>query len=292
MTEHDAMSFHFGKLPPATDPTSCKLPSAVYQESFLKQLRKHRWRYNPLRKRIIRSILHKNVDASIAVSEALKQALEENDIRIHAVIHNGINVSEWIYPTNLDSFKKKHGLKNRIIFFGGRISESKGAIQIIEALPQICKVCPDVQLLIAGKHNTSVEQMMTLAARLGVDKNIVFVGWLNGAKLACAYYSSRVVVVPSIYLDPFPTVNLEAFATAKPVVATCFGGASEVVEDGVSGYVVNPLDTVELSAKIANLLMDEEKANRFGVAGHERVIRDFTLEKQARAYIKLFTELG
>ena len=290
MTEHDAMSFHFGKLPSALSSVSNELPTEAHRESIIRQLRMHKWRYNPLRTPIIQYILRKTVHATVAVSAALSRALEDNGIRVHSVIHNGIAVSEW-GSLDVDTFVKKHHLGDRVIFFGGRLSEPKGAIQMIEAMPAICNTAPSAQLLVAGKQDAFAERMVKHAARLGVEKSLVFTGWITGDELKSAYLASRVVVAPSIYLDPFPTVNLEAFATLRPVVATCFGGSREVVEDGVSGYVVNPLDVEALSAKVADLLTDEEKAKRFGVAGHERVARDFTLEEQARAYEKLFTEL-
>ncbi len=291
MTEHDAMSFHFGKLPSVTDPAASELPAHTLRESFIRQLYLHKWRFNPLRTLLAQYILRKTVHATVAVSDALARALEINGIRVHSVIHNGIHVSEWTKPTDVDVFKRKHHLRDHVLFFGGRLSEPKGAIQMIEAMTVICGTVPDAQLLVAGKKDAFAERMVKHAVRLGVEKNIVFTGWITGAELTSAYHASRVVVAPSVYLDPFPTVNLEAFAVGRSVVATCFGGSREVVEDGVSGYVVNPLDTEALSAKVTDLLADEEKAKQFGVAGHERVTHSFTLEGQARAYEKLFTNL-
>lgn len=290
MTEHDAMSFHFGKLPSALSSVSNELPTEAHRESIVRQLRMHKWRYNPLRTPIIRYILRKTVHATVAVSVALSRALEDNGIRVRSVIHNGIAVSEW-GSLDVDTFVKKHHLGDRVIFFGGRLSEPKGAIQMIEAMPAICNTVSSAQLLVAGKQDAFAERMVKHATELGVEKSLVFTGWITGDELRSAYLASRVVVAPSIYLDPFPTVNLEAFAVGRPVVATCFGGSREVVEDSVSGYVVNPLDVEVLSAKVADLLIDEEKAKRFGVAGYERVTTDFTLEGQARAYEKLFAEL-
>lgn len=292
MTEHDAMSFHFGKLPSATNPASNELPVEAHRESLVRQLRMHKWRYNPLRTPIIRYILRKTVHATVAVSAALARALEDNGIRVRSVIHNGIDVSEWGRPAGVEVFANKTRLGDRVIFFGGRLSEPKGGTQMVEALPAICNAVRGAQLLVAGKQDAFAERMVRHAARLGVEKSLVFTGWITGNELKSAYHASRVVVTPSTYLDPFPTVNLEAYAAGKPVVATCFGGSREVVEDGVSGYVVNPLNVEALSAKVADLLMDEEKAKRFGAAGHERVVRDFTLTGQARAYEELFGELG
>jgi len=52
--------------------------------------------------------------------------------------------------------------------------------------------------------------------------SIILTGWIEEDELKSAYYSSDVVVTPSIYLDPFPTVNLETMACKKPIIGTCF----------------------------------------------------------------------
>ncbi len=98
------------------------------------------------------------------------------------------------------------------------------------------------------------------------------------------------VVVPSVYLDPFPTVNLEALACHKSVVATCFGGSPEVIQDGVNGYIVNPLDTEILAAKIADLLLDKQKNQKFGQDGYNLISKEFSLEHQTAQYEQLFSK--
>ena len=79
-------------------------------------------------------------------------------------------------------------------------------------------------------------------------------------------------------------MNLEAFACKKPVVATCFGGSRELVEDGISGFIVNPYDVPSLAGRFRELLGDREKRARFGAAGYEKVVAEFTLGKQAELF--------
>lgn len=291
MTEHDSMSFHFGKLVSMTDPALQELPESSYREPLLQQLRMHRWRFNPLRSVFVCRVIRKSVDATVAVSDALKRALEYNAIPVRAVIHNGIDVSQWGRPDSIMEFKRTHGLMDKVVCFGGRLSEPKGGLQAVKALSIVRRSIPDAQLLVAGKRDTFAERMSVYAQQLGVGDALVFAGWLSGSDLVAAYHGSKVVIVPSVYLDPFPTVNLEAFASKKPVVASCFGGSKEVVEDGVSGYTVNPLDVEMFASKLSELLLDSGKAEQFGLAGYERVVREFTLDKQANEYEKLFAEL-
>ncbi|MHB1162293.1 MAG: glycosyltransferase, partial [Chloroflexota bacterium] len=67
----------------------------------------------------------------------------------------------------------------------------------------------------------------------------------------------------------------------KPVITTVFGGPSEVVTDGVTGYVLDPRNVELLSARLLELLSDEAKATAMGEAGYRRVVENFTVSHQA-----------
>ena len=92
--------------------------------------------------------------------------------------------------------------------------------------------------------------------------------------------------VPSICFDSFPTINLEAFACKKPVIATCFGGSKEIIEDDVNGYIVNPYNIKNLARKITDLLQNPDKAKNFGESGYKKILKEFTLGKN---YEKTFS---
>ena len=99
---------------------------------------------------------------------------------------------------------------------------------------------------------------------------------------------SKMVVVLSLYLDPFPTVNLEAMASGKPIVGTCFGGTPEAVANNETGYIVNPYDEKELAAKIIDLLKNPEKAKLFGTNGRHRVEKFFSLDQQVQKTLEWY----
>lgn len=100
-----------------------------------------------------------------------------------------------------------------------------------------------------------------------------------------AYVVSDVVLVPSICFDALPRVVLEASASGKPVISTPYGGAKEVIEDGVTGYIVNPFDTEEVVRKIVGLLLDGEKAKHFGEAGRERIKTKFNIDNKIAEFL-------
>lgn len=159
----------------------------------------------------------------------------------------------------------------------------KGSIHVVRALKLVIEQVPDARLMVIGQSvGKSCQEMLEEARKLGVEQRIVFTGWITGEELKKAYYLADVVVTPAIYPVPFPTVNLEAMACKKPLVVTCFGGSPELVQDGISGYVVNPYDVKVMAEKIIYLLKNPEVAKRMGLAGYQRVQENFSLEKQVQ----------
>ena len=294
LTCHDVLSFNFTKLTDFINPSDLSIPKTFnYRVSPWRQLKKNRFRYNPFRNLFIRRVLRNSVNQVVAVSDALKQALNDNGIGNVRVIHNGIDVSEWEEEAaNVLEFKKKHDVGDAAILYGGRLSDVKGGAKIIEALAQISRSVPSAQLLVVGQKDAYSERMLEYAKTLGVGDNIIFTGWVSGRALHCAYHVSSVVAVPSLCFDSLPTMILEGMACRKPVVSTCFGGSREAVEDGTTGYIVNPYDVKMMAGKIEELLRDKEKNNRFGNAGYERVLRDFSLKKQTEEYEQVFSAVS
>jgi len=263
LTARDAMLFNYGKLA-----TKQYLEHFDPKTSCLDLLKQAKKRYNPFRNIIIRHYL-KSVDKIFAISYSLKEALNQNGIGNVEVIYNGIDVADWqISQIRVEEFKKKYKMAGKkIIFCAGRTSALKGLEQINQVMAKVKEEIPAAVLLIAGREG---------------------IGWLEREELKAAYFASDIVVIPSIYLDPFNRTNIEAMACKKPVVGTKYGGTPEIVQDGVTGFVVNPFDVELMAAKIIDLLKNPQQAGGFGEAGYQRVRENFNLEKQADKYLDWF----
>jgi len=290
LTAHDVQLFHYGKLTEFINPHDLSCPAKFnYKISAWKQFKRYGKTYNPLRNIIIRYYL-KYADKIFSVSNALREALNQNGINNVSVIHNGIDADEWQSDKNsVDEFKNKYSLAGRkIVLFGGRLSETKGGREIVLAMGEVIKKVPDANLLVLGKVDGYAEQMIDLSVKLGIRDNLVFTGWLNGDSLKSAFNACDMAVVPSVCFDSFPTINLEAMACRKPVIATCFGGSREAVLDRETGYIVNPYDTDNLTSKIIYLLKNPTKAQIFGQAGYERVKSKFNLDRMVSDYLSFY----
>jgi len=292
LTAHDVMSFHYGKLTEFVNPKILSCSNEFnYKINWWQRMRKAGKRYNPFREIIIRHYLG-YVNKIFAVSNALKKALNQNGIGNVEVIHNGIDIEEWqIENSLLRIFKEKYGLKNnKIVLFGGRLSEAKGGKQIIRAMAEVVKDVPEAVLLILGNKKRYREKMLDLARKSGIENKIVFTGWVSGGDLKAAYNASDVVATPSVYLDPFPTINLEAMACGKSVVGTCFGGTPEIVQGGVTGYIANPFDVIDFSRKIIFLLKDGIKSEEVGKRARQSVKDNFSLKNQVKKILAVFNK--
>lgn len=287
LTVHDLMLVHYGKF--ISGDKICPAKFSDYKITVLGQIKEARKRYNPFRNVIIRHCL-KYVDKIFSVSESLKEFLEANKIKNIAVVNNGVNVENYVVSQEMtDKFKEERQLaRNKIIFFAGKFSKAKGGEAILKMFEKIKNDIPEAILIIAGKQDKNSEKLLAQSAELGIGENIKNLGWLDKESLKLAYGAADLVIMPSICFETFGMVCLEAMASKKPVIASCLGGMREVVEDGKTGYIINPYDAENFSRKVADLLNDSEKAKRFGMGGYKRAREGFSLQEQAIETIEYY----
>ena len=286
---HDAMPFAYGKLPASFSPDcpahyeagDCRLPRGY-------NLRQNRFRYNPFRNMWIRRYLARYAHIRTVPSQALANAFADNDMPPVEVAHNGIDLDEWspVDEAGVDALRSRLDLAGkRVILIAGRLTREKGLLQMLSAFSEVHASVPDARLLVLSSREIDTQ----VAADFSNLRPLIRTGgWLSGDELRAAFQLADVVAAPSIYLDPFPTVVLEAMAAGKPVVATCFGGAREAVVDGETGYIVNPFDTAALADKLMSLLLNGELRFEMGAKARARIGERFSLDAQARRMLSIY----
>ena len=279
-TARDTMSVCYGKLA-----TQNYLESYNPTVTFIDNVKQARWRYNPLYTLIVRwyiSLAH----VRTSVSDALRDALQKNGIQNVVTVHTGMDVTQWhVSLEALQEFTKKFNLQGKkVVLHNGRLSEGKGSDSLFVALKKIVKSVPDMVLLVVGQesdYGTKIDGEL-------ISESVIFTGWADRKTVMVSFVAADVVVVPSMYLDPFPRVVLEAMVSKKPVVGSCYGGSPEAIIDGVTGFVVNPRNPEEIATRTTDLLTDLEKAKRFGEAGFARIKAEFTEEHMVKKYTALY----
>ena len=176
----------------------------------------------------------------------------------------------------------------------GRMAASeryKGHDPLLEALPRVFSNRagrPDLRLVVAGDGDDR-PRLEQKAAALGLAGNrVFFTGFVDEATLAELYRRAALFAMPSRG-EGFGLVYLEAMREGKPCIAARDGAAAEIVEDGVTGLLVDPEDPGEISAALACLLDEPELARRMGEAGERRFQEVFTPERY-RAGLRPFLD--
>lgn len=266
LTAHDVMLFHYGSF--------FEHLEGSYKVHWWTLLRRFKKRYNPLRTLGITWCL-RGVPI-IAVSHEQAKALAANGFRT-TVVYNGIEPLQEVSQSTIEQFKTTHRLEGKkvVLFVGGVSNKLKGSEQALDMYTQLRVMMPEVVLLIAGVAGNSHD-------------GVGYTGWLSPEDMRAAYGASDVVLFPSIGFDVFGLVNLEAMSAHKPVVATRFGGAPEIVVDGETGYIVDPRNSIQFSERVAELLIDDAKAHAMGEKGYARLVAEFSAERMARAYEELY----
>lgn len=128
-------------------------------------------------------------------------------------------------------------------------------------------------------------------ARLGLGASVVFRGFVKDVERELR--QARVMVLPSLHNEGTPTSILESYAFGVPVVAYAIDGIPEIVEDGVTGFLVRPGDTKAFGACVQRLLDDVDLARRMGLAGRALVEQRFTIrhcvEQHAASFATITT---
>jgi len=167
--------------------------------------------------------------------------------------------------------------RGRVILSVGRWDAReayKGVDHLISALPRLLETMPEVHLVAIGS-GTDVPRLQRLAQESRVTANVHFLNSLPQEQLASAYDACDVFALPSRG-EGFGLVFLEAMSHGKPVIGGAHGGTPDIIDDGVSGYLVQYGDLAQLADRLKLLLTDETARHLMGSRALERVRRDFT----------------
>jgi phosphatidyl-myo-inositol dimannoside synthase len=179
----------------------------------------------------------------------------------------------------------------RVILSVGRWNSSeryKGMDHLIAALPRLLTDLPEVHLVAIGDGD-DLGWLENLAEGNGVARHVHFISGISQDELGAWYAACEVFALPSRG-EGFGLVYLEAMAYGKPVIAGAHGGAPEIVEDGVTGYLVPHGDLPQLATALAALLDDAELRQKMGARGQSRVQREFLFGQFAKSLKKILRE--
>jgi glycosyltransferase involved in cell wall biosynthesis len=174
------------------------------------------------------------------------------------------------------------------VLFVGRLVREKGVDLLLDALATIAG---DWTCTVVGDGMTA-QKLQAHAKTLGIASRVRFAGWLNGEALAAEFDAASVVAVPSRWPEPFGIVGIEAMSRRRPVVAFRVGGIPEWLDDGVSGFAVEPLNVAVFAEKLQWIFAHPAEATAMGRAGRARVERDFDGRAHLSQLVPIYRELS
>jgi glycogen synthase len=228
-------------------------------------------------------------DRVIAVSAQMRADILAN-FRVEpervVVLHNGVDAEAFTRTERRDALDR-HGVREPYALFVGRISEQKGIFQLLDAARQLPET---VQLVLCASSPDTPELLTRLQTAVSGRPQI---RWINAMlpveEVVQLYSHAAVFVCPSIY-EPFGIINLEAMACGTPVVASRVGGIPEVVQDGETGWLVEPGDPAALARALQAALADPARARRMGEAGRRRVEAHFSWDRIAALTMDVYQQ--
>lgn len=223
---------------------------------------------------------NQKVNQIVVFSDYMKDCLLQNKLR-----HNQVSVLPYFTNIQTQTDPNKRSAEN-IILYVGRVTKEKGLDYLLRAVRQIST---DYKLVVVG-DGWYLKNIKSLAHRMGLTDRVEFPGWTSHKNLSSYYLDCSMLVIPSIWPEPFGIVGLEAMSHAKPVIAFNVGGISNWLESGETGFLIEPKDVKEMTAKIELLLEKKELAIRMGETGQQKVAKDFGASTHIQNLISIYQQ--
>ncbi|NBD26525.1 glycosyltransferase family 4 protein [Paenibacillus glycinis] len=219
------------------------------------------------------------------------------------VVYPGVDIERFPSQFSAAGATQRAELRTRrkwlgrsVVLFMGRLQEIKGVHHLLKLMPQLIRAHPSVLLVIVGgafygsKRTTPYVRKLHRIGRT-MRNHVRFVPYVPYSEVPSWFLGADVAVVPSGSREAFGLVNVEAMSCGLPVVATRSGGMKEIIDDGVTGYLVNPDHVVsEMRSRLLELLCNDQLRQDMGRQSRRRVEQHFTWRHSAERWLELLSE--
>ena len=226
-----------------------------------------------------------------AISQSLSKQAREAMVKIAP----GIDV-EHFAPKDSTLLRESLGLDGKkIIVSVGRLVHRKGQDCLIESMPAIIAQTPQAHLLFVGE-GPHKKRLIELVKKHGVEEYVTFIGRIHYGDLPRYFCLGDIFAMPSrsrffgLEVEGLGIVYLEASACGVPVIAGASGGAPDAVIEGVTGVVVDGLDTQAIAKAAIELLNNPVRAREMGAAGRAWVVSTWSWQMWSDEFVKLLSD--
>ena len=218
---------------------------------------------------------------AICVSAASRDILVKAGIPVSnaRIIYTGLDANKYL---NGEQHQRGHDDRSLNLLYAGRLTSDKGIDTAIEAMTKLVfdQGQQEIKLSLAGSGATEYENHLRgLVNQAGLTDYVSFLGWVPPEEMPRLMRKFDVLLLTSIWPEPFARVLTEGMISGLVVVATPTGGTSEIVLDGENGLLFTPGNPEDLAQKIARLVDDPESCRKLAKAGKQTVMEKFTMTK-------------
>jgi glycosyltransferase involved in cell wall biosynthesis len=250
------------------------------------------------KEKAVYSLMAGKADKIIAVSESTKKDVEEifkTDSEKIKVIYSGLDKRFFEEP-RVESQKvlEKYGITKKYILFLGTLEPSKNITRLLEAFAAFKKKFNpensggnskfNYQLVLAGKRGWLSQEYLRTIKDLGLNKDVVFTGYIVGDELVPLFKNAEFFMMPSLY-EGFGMTVLEAFATGTPAIVSKVSSLPEIAGD--AAYFVDPMNTGEITEAMLKFSNGENLRNEFRMKGFQQV-KKFDWQKTAQETLEIY----
>jgi glycosyltransferase involved in cell wall biosynthesis len=266
-------------------PVIFQLGSYWLQYAYSPQTEQSHLRLRWLKNLLIGSVPDFTYTSLIAVSETVKQKYIESgcDANRIEIIYNGIDP----VFTDTPRFAQKETVDKNItqLLFVGRVCTEKGILVICKALDILINTQgrrdPHLNIFGAGEPGY-LKELCSYLQEKQLMQVVTFHGKVSQEELIQRYDRSDIMLIPSLWQEPFGLVVVEAMARGLPVIASRVGGPAEIVTHEKDGLLVAPDDAQALAEAIERLLTEQELCARLAQEAPHTVLERFTIEENVR----------
>lgn len=193
--------------------------------------------------------------------------------------------------------RKKLGYSSPLFVFAGRLEETKGIFTLLNAFKLLSEKTSETyrpQLVLAGGEPDAIDPVTNLPknhkirkALRGIEEHVDFLGPKSQEELALLFNSATATIVPSFY-ESFGMVAAEAQACGSPVIASNVGGLKNVVQDGVTGLLVETKNAVDLAVAMEVISINSLLAQRLSRQAVELAKKDFHWPSISERVLKMY----
>lgn len=216
-------------------------------------------------------------DAVTVTSQFLRQQISElltDKTELH-LVPNFVRPPEHLVP---EIPERSAGGTDTLVVIGS-LNGAKGQLEFIQNSLDHLKLHPQVRISIVGKGDRLQKRIERMLHAAGLLDRVTFTGFLDREALFEVIGSASIVVLPTLWPEPFGRVPLEAGLCRRPVVSFKSGGMVESIVDGETGYLVDKENYEDLWHRIVDLLQDKSKQRRMGEAGFQQVNKRYTAQR-------------